>query len=273
MGLRAGTTGESPTRDDDEAPGADRPRVCVSARRAGRSSLASLHDTVRSRRPLPSAAFVARCGRALSVTPYTTAEPGRPSSAHYTEVRPRLRTVRCCSTTSRAHLSSTSQRLLADCAQLEHIDGVKQANNDTRGWWRASTLYAGNDYVLGRVLDLGGHRALVGQPRRRQRSAPDGRRARALGADIDASLRTLFFPPSAVAPAAVTAKTALELAGPPSGAAPAALCPPCELRPTTACDSPASSVSALPGLRHQEALVLKDNMNNTTQHPAPHRPS
>ena len=46
--------------------------------------------------------------------------------------------------------------LLAELAQIEHIDGVKQANDDELQPIDGLDVYAGNDGTLARALDLGG---------------------------------------------------------------------------------------------------------------------
>jgi 4-hydroxy-tetrahydrodipicolinate synthase len=102
--------------------------------------------------------------------------------------------------------------LLAELAQLDHVTGVKQANNDNLALVDGLELYAGNDEVLARVLDLGGAGGIlvashiVGPEMRRMVDEPGERAA------IHESLLPVFAA-LGVAPAAVTTKAALNLLG------------------------------------------------------------
>jgi 4-hydroxy-tetrahydrodipicolinate synthase len=102
--------------------------------------------------------------------------------------------------------------LLAELAEIEHIDAVKQANPDELQPIDGLELYAGDDSSLARVLDLGGAGGVcvsshvVGEQMRRMADEPERR------AEIDASLqdvyRTLFL-----APSPTCTKAALNLLG------------------------------------------------------------
>jgi 4-hydroxy-tetrahydrodipicolinate synthase len=82
--------------------------------------------------------------------------------------------------------------LLAELAQIEHIDGVKQANDAELGPIDGLDVYAGNDASLGRCLDFGGPGGvlvashIVGEEMRRMVDEPQRR------AEIDASLRDVY---------------------------------------------------------------------------------
>jgi 4-hydroxy-tetrahydrodipicolinate synthase len=82
--------------------------------------------------------------------------------------------------------------LLAELAQIEHIDGVKQANDDELQPIDGLDVYAGNDGTLARALDLGGPGGVlvashvVGDEMRRMVDEPDNR------AEIDASLQDVY---------------------------------------------------------------------------------
>jgi 4-hydroxy-tetrahydrodipicolinate synthase len=82
--------------------------------------------------------------------------------------------------------------LLAELAQIEHIDGVKQANADELAPIDGMALYAGDDATFARTLDLGGAGGIcvashiVGNEMRRMVDEPDRR------AEIDASLRDVY---------------------------------------------------------------------------------
>ncbi len=87
--------------------------------------------------------------------------------------------------------------LLAELAQIEHIEGVKQANADELQLIDGLDLYAGDDSSFARTLDIGGAGGIavashiVGNEMRRMVDEPEHRSA------IDATLqdvyRTLFL--------------------------------------------------------------------------------
>ena len=82
--------------------------------------------------------------------------------------------------------------LLAELAQIEHIEGVKQANGEELQLIDGIDLYAGDDSLFARTLDLGGAGGIlvashfVGEQMRRMVDEPEHR------AEIDASLRDLY---------------------------------------------------------------------------------
>jgi len=82
--------------------------------------------------------------------------------------------------------------LLAELAQIEHIDGVKQANGEELQPIDGMDLYAGDDSLFARTLDLGGAGGilvashLVGDQMRQMVEEPENR------AEIDASLRDVY---------------------------------------------------------------------------------
>ena len=106
--------------------------------------------------------------------------------------------------------------LLAELAQIEHIDGVKQANPDELRPIDGLALYAGDDATFARTLDVGGAGGIlvashiVGDEMRRMVDEPQNRAA------IDSSLRdvyeTLFLTSSPTC-----TKAALNLLGFPAG--------------------------------------------------------
>ncbi|MBF6619617.1 MAG: 4-hydroxy-tetrahydrodipicolinate synthase [Patulibacter sp.] len=107
--------------------------------------------------------------------------------------------------------------LLAELAQIDHVEAVKQANNANLALVDGLALYSGNDEVLGRTLDLGGAGGicvashLVGNEMREMVDATPERRA-----EIDARLRPLFDV-MGVTTNPIPVKAALELVGRPVG--------------------------------------------------------
>src|SRR5882724_4268269 len=85
-----------------------------------------------------------------------------------------------------------SNDLLAELAQIEHIDYVKQSNNDSLALVDGLGLYTGNDETFARTLDLGGCGGIsvasdvVGDQMRRMVDEPEHR------AEIDASLQEIY---------------------------------------------------------------------------------
>ena len=122
-------------------------------------------------------------------------QPAQPRAASCATTRrsPQPPTCRSCSTTSPARTGTNMPPdLLAELAQIEGIDAVKQANADELQLVDGLELYAGNDaHVRAHARHRRGRRDLRRQPHRRRRDAADGRRARAR-AEIDASLRDVY---------------------------------------------------------------------------------
>ena len=148
----------------------------------------------------------------LSVNPYYNRPSRRGIVAHYREVsRAADRPIVLYNIPQRT-ASDMPNDLLAELAQLDHVSAVKQANNDNLAMIDGLELYAGNDDILARTLDLGGAGGIlvashiVGDEMRRMVDEP-GRRA-----EIHESLLPVFAALS-VAPAATTTKAALNLMG------------------------------------------------------------
>jgi 4-hydroxy-tetrahydrodipicolinate synthase len=82
--------------------------------------------------------------------------------------------------------------LLAELAQIDHVEGVKQANADDLQPIDGLALYAGDDATFARTLDLGGAGGIlvashvVGNEMRRIVDEPE------LRGEIDASLRDVY---------------------------------------------------------------------------------
>jgi len=148
----------------------------------------------------------------LSVNPYYNRPSRRGIVAHYREIsRAADRPIVLYNIPQRT-ASDMPNDLLAELAQLDHVSAVKQANNDNLALVDGLELYAGNDDILARTLDLGGAGGIlvashiVGDEMRRMVDEP-GRRA-----EIHESLLPVFAALS-VAPAATTTKAALNLLG------------------------------------------------------------
>ena len=128
----------------------------------------------------------------LSVAPYYNKPNRRGIVAHYREIAAATdKPVIVYNIPSRTAID-LSNDLLAELAQIEHIDYVKQANNADLALVDGLGLYAGNDDIFARTLDLGGCGGIlvashvVGDHLRRMVDQPERR------AEIDASLRELF---------------------------------------------------------------------------------
>jgi 4-hydroxy-tetrahydrodipicolinate synthase len=148
----------------------------------------------------------------LSVNPYYNRPNRRGILAHYREVsRVADRPIALYNIPQRTG-SDMPNDLLAELAQLDHIDYVKQANNDNLAPVDGLGIYAGNDEILAAVLDMGEQGGIltashiVGPEMRRMVDEPEERAA------IHESLLPVFAA-MGVAPAAVTNKAALNLLG------------------------------------------------------------
>jgi len=206
-----GTTGEAATLDDDEH--LRMIELAVRERPAGATIVAGVgsNDT-RHAVHLTERACALGADALLSVNPYYNRPNRRGVIAHYREVvRAADRPIVLYNIPQRTG-SDMPNDLLAELAQLDHISGVKQANNDNLALVDGLELYAGNDDVLARTLDLGGAGGIlvashvVGPQMRRMVDEPAERAA------IDAGLKDLHAA-LGVGPAAMTTKAALNLLG------------------------------------------------------------
>src|ERR1044072_5559501 len=150
-----GTTGEASTLSDEEHLGVI--ELAVNERPEGATIVAGVgsNDT---RHALELTARACELGpdALLSVNPYYNRPGRRGIVAHYREVsRAADRPIVLYNTPQRTG-SDMPNDLLAELAQLDHVEGVKQANNDNLALVDGLELYAGNDEILARVLDLGG---------------------------------------------------------------------------------------------------------------------
>jgi 4-hydroxy-tetrahydrodipicolinate synthase len=186
-----GTTGEAATLSDEEHLGLI--GLAVRERPPGATIVAGAgsNDT-RHAVHLTEGASELGADAILSVTPYYNKPNPRGLKRHYQEVaRATDRPVFLYNIPSRTALDIPND-LLAELAQIEHIDYVKQANDDSLALIDGLGVYAGNDGTFARTLDMGGCGGilvashLVGDEMRRMVDEPEHR------AEIDASVRDVY---------------------------------------------------------------------------------
>jgi 4-hydroxy-tetrahydrodipicolinate synthase len=206
-----GTTGEAATLDDTEHLRVI--ELAVTEKPAGATIVAGVgsNDT-RHAIMLTSRACELGADALLSVNPYYNRPNRRGIVAHYREVSKAAdRPIALYNIPQRTG-SDMPNDLLAELAQLDHIEYVKQANNDNLAPIDGLGIYAGNDEILATVLDMGEPGGIltashiVGPEMRRMVDEPEERAA------IHESLLPVCAAMS-VAPAAVTNKAALNLLG------------------------------------------------------------
>jgi 4-hydroxy-tetrahydrodipicolinate synthase len=129
----------------------------------------------------------------LSVTPYYNKPNARGIRRHFEEVAKAAAgtPVLVYNIPSRTG-TNMGPDLLAELAQIDGIDGVKQSNDDELQLIDGLAVFAGNDDLLARTLDLGGAGGIcvsshvVGNEMKRMFDDADGR------ADIDAGLQDVY---------------------------------------------------------------------------------
>jgi 4-hydroxy-tetrahydrodipicolinate synthase len=192
----AGTTGEASTLTDEEQLSLI--GLAVAERPEGATIIAGTgtNDT-RHAVHLTERATELGADAILSVTPYYN----RPSRAglirHYQAVASATDKPTLLYNIPSRTGTNMPPDLLAELAQIENIDGVKQANPDELQQIDGLELYAGDDPTFLRTLELGGAGVIsvashiVGDEMQRMVDEPEHR------AEIDASLqdvyRTLFL--------------------------------------------------------------------------------
>src|SRR5437763_4318472 len=186
-----GSTGEAATLSDEEHL-----RVVELAVRelSGRASVvagAGSNDT-RHAVHLTERATELGADAILSVTPYYNRPNRRGIVRHFQEAaRATDRPILLYNIPVRTGLNMPAD-LLAELAQIEHVDGLKQANDDELQPIDGLDVYAGNDGTFARALDMGGAGGVlvashvVGDEMRRMVDEPERR------AEIDASLRDVY---------------------------------------------------------------------------------
>jgi 4-hydroxy-tetrahydrodipicolinate synthase len=187
-----GTTGEAATMTDEEHVGVVRLIASELGSQAGIVAGAGSNDT-RHACHLTEAVIEAGAHAVLSVTPYYNKPNSRGVKRHFEEV------ARAASGTpvvlynipSRTGLDMAPD-LLAELAQIDGVEAVKQANSDQIDPIDGLAMLAGNDDVLAAVMDKGGSGGIcvashvVGPEMRRIVDEPEER------AEIDAGLREIY---------------------------------------------------------------------------------
>jgi 4-hydroxy-tetrahydrodipicolinate synthase len=210
--VACGTTGEASTLSDDEhlrvvelAVGEKPEGTTVIAGTGSNDTAHAVHMTER--------ATALGVDGILSVTPYYNKPPRRGIVAHYREVAKATDKPIVLYNIPQRTGTDMPNDLLAELAQIDGIEAVKQANHDNLAPVDGLRIYAGNDDMLADVLDLGepggiltaSH--LVGDRMRAMVDADQDERRR-----IEDGLRPLY---DALGrhPAAMALKAALEMVG------------------------------------------------------------
>jgi 4-hydroxy-tetrahydrodipicolinate synthase len=206
-----GTTGEGATLDDEEHLGLI--GLAVRERPPGASIVAGVgsNDT-RHAVYLTERACELGADALLSVNPYYNRPNRRGILAHYREVTAAADRPIIVYNIPQRTGSDMPNDLLAELAQLDHISGVKQANDDNLALIDGLQLIAGNDDSFARVLDLGGTGGIlvashvVGPQMRRMVDEPEQR------AQINTDLQDIYDA-LGVGPLVMTTKAALNMMG------------------------------------------------------------
>ncbi len=186
-----GTTGEAATLTDEEHLGL----IELAARErppgttiVGGTGSNDTHHAIH----LTEGATEAGVDATLSVTPYYNKPSPRGIVRHYEEVAKATdKPILLYNIPSRTAVNMGPE-LLAELAQIEHVSGVKQANEDELCLIDGLDLYAGDDATFARTLDMGGAGGIlvashiVGDQMRRMVDEPEHR------AEINASLQDVY---------------------------------------------------------------------------------
>ena len=206
-----GTTGEAATLSDEEQLGVI--ELAVTEMRGRCTIIAGVgsHDT-RHAVQLTERATELGADAMLSVTPYYVRPNRRGIVRHFQAVaRATDRPIVLYNIPSRTGTDMPND-LLAELAQIEHVEAVKQANNASLALIDGLDLFAGNDDILCQTLELGGAGGicvashLVGPQMRAMVDEPERRR------EIDASLQDVYSA-LAVTSNPIPVKAALNLLG------------------------------------------------------------
>jgi len=206
-----GTTGEAATMDDDEHLRVieltvnEMKGVCPVVAGVGSN------DTRHAVR-LTERATELGADALLSVNPYYNRPSRRGILAHYGEVVRATELPILLYNIPQRTGADLPNALLAELAQLDHIEGVKQANPNNLAQVDGLTVYAGNDDLFADVLDMGEGGGILtsshifGDELHRMVDEPERRH------EIDAGLQDVYRD-LGVAPLACSIKAALELIG------------------------------------------------------------
>jgi 4-hydroxy-tetrahydrodipicolinate synthase len=187
----AGTTGEASTLTDEEQLGVI--GLAVTERPAGTTVVAGTgtNDT-RHAVALTERATELGVDAILSVTPYYNRPSPLGLRRHYEAVAKATdKPVLLYNHPGRSG-TNISPELLAELAQIDGIEGVKQANPSELQPIDGLQVYAGDDATFARTLDMGGAGGIlvashiVGNEQRRMVEEPERR------AEIDASLKDVY---------------------------------------------------------------------------------
>ena len=209
-----GTTGEAATMDDEEHLRFIELIVGeIRASHPGKSVVAGVgsNDT-RHAIALTERATAMRPDALLHVNPYYNRPSRRGVIAHYAAVNAATDLPIVLYNIPQRTGSDMPNDLLAELAQLEHVAAVKQANADNVAKVEGLQIYAGNDDLLAKVLDMGEPGGILtgshvfGNEMRRMVDEPERRH------EVDASLADVYRD-MAIAPAACSCKAALNLIG------------------------------------------------------------
>jgi 4-hydroxy-tetrahydrodipicolinate synthase len=206
-----GTTGEASTLNDDEHLRMIELAVGELGGRATVVAGVGSNDT-RHAVALTERATELGADALLSVNPYYNRPSRRGVIAHFEEVARATDLPIVLYNIPQRTGSDMSNDLLAELAQIEHIEAVKQANGANLAKVDGLSIYAGNDDLLVDVLELGEPGGIlvashiVGDQMRRIVDEPGRRR------EIDESLQDVYHVLS-IAPLACSIKAALGLLG------------------------------------------------------------
>jgi 4-hydroxy-tetrahydrodipicolinate synthase len=188
----AGTTGEAATMDDDEHIGL----VELIVRELGEEGaivVGTGSNDTRHAIHLTERAVAAGVDAVLSVTPYYNKPNRRGILAHFRAVAKAAGDTPVILYNIPARTATNMPPdLLAELAQIDGIEAVKQANSDELQPIDGLAVLAGNDDIYARCLDMGGAGGIcvashvVGPEMRRMYDEPGAR------ATIDASLQEIY---------------------------------------------------------------------------------
>jgi 4-hydroxy-tetrahydrodipicolinate synthase len=187
----AGTTGEASTMADDEQLGLI--ELAVAERPPGTTIIAGTgtNDT-REAVFLTERATELGVDATLVVTPYYNKPSRLGLTRHYETVAKATDKPMLVYNIPGRTATNMPPDLLAELAQIDGIEGVKQANGDELQPIDGMAVYAGDDATFARTLDMGGAGGIlvashvVGNEMRRMVDEPERR------AEIDASLRDVY---------------------------------------------------------------------------------